>query len=83
MSHVDGSTVCPSPELRSGNKNSQRAIIILHASLSEEAFSEVIGLTNAREIWVALEAAYSNSSLERVQNLRDQLRQLTKGSSRR
>nr|GEU64324.1 retrovirus-related Pol polyprotein from transposon TNT 1-94 [Tanacetum cinerariifolium] len=39
----------------------------------------IVGLTTARNIWAALEAAYSNSSVERVQNLRDQLRQTQKG----
>ena len=39
----------------------------------------IVGLTTAREIWVALEAAYNNASVERVQNLRDQLRQTQKG----
>ncbi|GJW39697.1 putative zinc finger, CCHC-type containing protein [Tanacetum coccineum] len=39
----------------------------------------IVGLTIARDIWAALEAAYNNSSVERVQNLRDQLRQTQKG----
>ena len=47
----------------------QRAVILLQASLSEEAFSEVVGLSTAREIWLALEAAYSSSSVEQIQNL--------------
>nr|GEW55436.1 retrovirus-related Pol polyprotein from transposon TNT 1-94 [Tanacetum cinerariifolium] len=57
----------------------QRTVIILHASLSEEAISMIVGLTTARDIWAALEAAYNNYSFERVQNLRDQLRQTQKG----
>ncbi|GJS22683.1 putative reverse transcriptase domain-containing protein [Tanacetum coccineum] len=57
----------------------QWTVIILHASLSEEAISMIVGLTTARDIWATLEAAYNNSSVERVQNLRAQLRQTQKG----
>ncbi|GJY03870.1 hypothetical protein Tco_0383241 [Tanacetum coccineum] len=61
------------PTLASWMVADQWTIIILHASLSEEAISMIVGLTTARNIWAALEAAYNNSSIERVQNLRAQL----------
>ncbi|KAI3507180.1 hypothetical protein L1887_22027 [Cichorium endivia] len=93
LPHVDGTSSAPPIEILSGDKTApnpaydswlaadQRTVILLQASLSEEAFSEIVGLQTARQIWVALEAAYSNSSVERIQNLRDQLRLLSKGSS--
>ncbi|KAJ9550336.1 hypothetical protein OSB04_014381 [Centaurea solstitialis] len=77
---TDGKSA-PNPEFAAWLSVNQRAVILLQASLSEEAFSEIVGLSTAREIWLALEAAYSNSSVERIQNLRDQLRQVSKGSS--
>ncbi|GKC42652.1 putative RNA-directed DNA polymerase, partial [Tanacetum coccineum] len=67
------------PALASWMAADQQTIIILHASLSEEAISMIVGLTTARNIWAALEAACNNSSVERVQNLQDQLRQTQKG----
>lgn len=41
---------------------------------------EVSGLYSSREIWLALESAYSHDSMERSQNLKDSLRQLKKGT---
>ncbi|KAJ0808389.1 putative transcription factor interactor and regulator CCHC(Zn) family [Helianthus annuus] len=91
LSHVDGSLTPPTPTILSGEKeitnpshtswirDEQQAIILLNASLSEEVFSITVGLSSAREIWVALEAAFCNASVERVQNLRDNLRALKKG----
>ncbi|KAM0067602.1 putative RNA-directed DNA polymerase [Helianthus debilis subsp. tardiflorus] len=91
LSHVDGSLTPPTPTIISGEKeitnpshtswirDEQQAIILLNASLSEEVFSITVGLSSAREIWVALEAAFCNASVERVENLRDNLRALKKG----
>lgn len=86
LGHVDGTVSAPEPELLTTEKQTapnpaftawlsadQRAIILLQASLTKETFSEVVGLSTARQIWVALEEAYSHSSVERIQNLRDQL----------
>ncbi|KAJ0530434.1 putative transcription factor interactor and regulator CCHC(Zn) family [Helianthus annuus] len=91
LPHVDGSQSAPTPVLTNNGKevdnpdyvtwiqHEQQAIIILNASLTEEALSITVGLTSARDIWVALEAAFCNTSVERVQNLRDNLRDLKKG----
>ncbi|GJS17585.1 retrovirus-related pol polyprotein from transposon TNT 1-94 [Tanacetum coccineum] len=57
------------------------AIILLNSSLTEEAAAEVLGLTTAHAIWTALETAYSNSSIKRINSLRDSLRNLSKGTS--
>nr|GEU66827.1 hypothetical protein [Tanacetum cinerariifolium] len=69
------------PTLRN-NKWYQSNILFLtlHASLSEEPIAEIIGLTTARQIWLTFKYAYSNSSIERIQNLKDLYRQLTRGS---
>lgn len=90
LGHVDGSSSAPSPTVVQNKKMpdnplhapwlaaNQRTVIILHASLSEEAVTVIVGVTTARQIWVALEEDYSNSSIERVQNLHKQLRQTLK-----
>lgn len=93
MAQIDGSFKAPSPTIIQKGKevvnlsytiwcnNDQKALIILKSSHSEEALSEVLGLSTFAEIWTALKHAYSHSSLEKVQSLHDQLRQLIKGSS--
>ncbi|KAF5812981.1 putative RNA-directed DNA polymerase [Helianthus annuus] len=91
--HIDGSSSSPSETIKSDDKdipnpkyhswlqNDRKASLLLLSALTEEAAAEVLGLTTARQIWCALEAAYSNASVERVQSLRDSLRQLSKGTS--
>ncbi|KAD4384639.1 hypothetical protein E3N88_24807 [Mikania micrantha] len=93
LGHVDGSippppksiivasVEQPNPDFTAWSISDQQAILILNSSLTEEAVAEILGLTTARQIWTALEAAYSNTSLERMHLLRDNLRRLTKGSS--
>ncbi|KAF5802054.1 putative RNA-directed DNA polymerase [Helianthus annuus] len=71
----------PNPEFASWTAADQKAALLLLSSLTEEAATEVLGFTGARQIWLALENTYSNASIERVQALRDSLQQLTKGSS--
>ncbi|KAJ9566102.1 hypothetical protein OSB04_002068 [Centaurea solstitialis] len=90
--HIDGSSPIPATEIIVDGKNvpnpalpiwiekDQRAIILLQASLTEEAFSKVVGLSSSCTIWLAFESVYGNSSMERVQNLRDRLRHLSKGN---
>ncbi|KAK9078295.1 hypothetical protein SSX86_002352 [Deinandra increscens subsp. villosa] len=91
LHHVDGSAVAPSPtvttdgkpvpnpEFISWNSDDQQTVIIIHTSLTEEAVAIVVGLPTAREIWVALENAYNNTSTERVQLLKDSLRMIVRG----
>ncbi|GJX91792.1 zinc finger, CCHC-type containing LTR copia-type gag-polypeptide [Tanacetum coccineum] len=57
----------------------KRVLLLLHSSLSEEAMAEVLGLQTARDVWLALEAAYSHDSVERMHTIKDTLRALTKG----
>lgn len=93
LGHIDGTSSSPSPTITVEEKTipnpaalawtsvDQKAVILLQSSLTEEAAAEVLGLTTARQIWLSLEAAYSNASVERIHSLRDSLRQLTKGTS--
>ncbi|KAK9080118.1 hypothetical protein SSX86_001793 [Deinandra increscens subsp. villosa] len=91
-SHIDGSspqppatiesegTSEPNPEYVTWKDAEQKAIILIHTSLSEEVFPEIVGYSTAKEKWDVLAAAYSNSSVERAQNLKDQVNTITKGS---
>lgn len=90
---VDGSYQAPSKTLTTDGKKSvnpaftswletdQKILLLLQSSLSEEAMSEVLGLSSSREVWQALESAYSHDSMERSQNLKDSLRKLKKGTA--
>ncbi|KAM0051978.1 putative RNA-directed DNA polymerase [Helianthus debilis subsp. tardiflorus] len=92
MDHVDGSSVppakttlvddkvAPNPAYNEWYKLDQKAIIILTSSLTEEALATIVGLQSARDIWTTIESAFCNPSVERVQNLRDSLRTMQKGS---
>ncbi|KAM0068395.1 putative RNA-directed DNA polymerase [Helianthus debilis subsp. tardiflorus] len=92
ISHIDSLVDSPTPTITTNDKTSpnpeyvswlaadQRTMVLINATLSEEAMTVVVGLATARQRWQSLEAAYGNTSIERVQNLRDQLRTLLKGS---
>ncbi|PWA54489.1 ribonuclease H-like domain-containing protein [Artemisia annua] len=92
LSHVDGTGITPPSTRLEADKTvdnpaysawvlaNQKTVIILQASLSEEAVTLIVGLSTARQIWTALEAAYGNSSIERVHTIRDQLRLIQKGT---
>ncbi|KAM0058671.1 putative RNA-directed DNA polymerase [Helianthus debilis subsp. tardiflorus] len=69
----------PNPEYVSWLESDQRIRLLLQSSLTEEAMAEVLGLSSSREVWLALESAYSHDSMERSQNIKDALRQLKKG----
>ncbi|GJY34723.1 zinc finger, CCHC-type containing LTR copia-type gag-polypeptide [Tanacetum coccineum] len=80
MGHIDGSlsspsrtvvldgTESPNPAFSTWQEADHRALLILQASFTEEAMAEVIGLATTREVWLALESAYSHDSVERMQN---------------
>nr|GEU74744.1 zinc finger, CCHC-type, Gag-polypeptide of LTR copia-type [Tanacetum cinerariifolium] len=71
----------PNPTFTTWNDLDQRAVILLNSSLTEEAATEVLGLTMAHAIWTALKTAYNNSSVERIHSLRDSLCNLSKDNS--
>ena len=66
---VDSKPV-PNPTYASWLDLDQKVVILLNYSLIEEAVAEVLGLSNSRSIWTALEAAYNNSFIERIHSLR-------------
>lgn len=93
LTHIDGTTIKPPATVMIENKPTpnpllnpwitadRKTVILLNATLSEEALAVTVGLETAREMWLALEQAYSNTSVERAHNLRDELRNLSKGTS--
>ena len=91
--YVDGSIAAPDPTIVNNNVTSpnpdytkwiagdQRALLLIQASLSEEAMAETLGHTTSKAVWSALADAYSHDSVERMHTLRDSLRHLQKGTS--
>ncbi|GJZ91072.1 zinc finger, CCHC-type containing LTR copia-type gag-polypeptide, partial [Tanacetum coccineum] len=77
---VEGTTQS-NPEALTWTEVDHRAIILLQSSLTEEAAAKVLGLTTARQIWLSLEATYTNASVKRIHSLRDSLCQITKGTA--
>ncbi|PWA56113.1 gag-polypeptide of LTR copia-type [Artemisia annua] len=71
----------PNPDAAAWFDKDQKAVLLIKSSLTEEAAAEVLGLKGARDIWTALEQAYSNASVERIHSLRDSLRLIKKGTS--
>ncbi|MFS7960353.1 hypothetical protein Hanom_Chr08g00702241 [Helianthus anomalus] len=74
LGHIDGTTTIPTETISDSEKpdkpvpnpayatwlTSDRSVcLLLQSSLSEEAMSEIIGISNARQIWIALRTAYS------------------------
>lgn len=77
---VDGKS-SPNPDATAWFDKDKKAVLLIKSSLTEEAAAEVLGLKGARDIWTALEQAYSNASVERIHSLRDSLRLIKKGTS--
>lgn len=65
----DAAKSTPNPTYQEWITADQHTILLLYASLTEESFFEIMGLSTARTIWVALERVYGNSSMERIQTL--------------
>ncbi|KAK9073175.1 hypothetical protein SSX86_007499 [Deinandra increscens subsp. villosa] len=76
---VDGKSV-PNPARSLWDSADQKVVVLITGTLSAEAVAQIVGCTTARDIWVTLAEAYSSTSVERVQNLRDQLRVMSKGA---
>ena len=93
MGYVDGSIPKPSKTITNGDVTSpnpayaswiaadQRALLLIQASLSEEAMAETLGHSTSHAVWSALADIYQHDSLERIHTLRDSLRHLKKGNS--
>ncbi|KAJ0043957.1 hypothetical protein Pint_18656 [Pistacia integerrima] len=83
--YIDGSTSMPSatsdPTAHNlWKQNDQLVMNLLFSSLTEEALSVVIGLTTSREVWNALEAAFSHKSKVRELQIKDELHLMKRGS---
>ncbi|KAJ4956744.1 hypothetical protein NE237_013527 [Protea cynaroides] len=73
IGHLDGSSLCPQAPTVSSTSSSlalttldYNLTSLLISSLSDEAFSLIIGLTLSKQIWDALEAAYASISNTRI-----------------
>nr|GFC50920.1 zinc finger, CCHC-type, Gag-polypeptide of LTR copia-type [Tanacetum cinerariifolium] len=59
----------------------QRALLLIQASLSEEAMAETLDHTTSKAMWYVLADAYIHDSIKRMHTLRDYLHHLQKGTS--
>lgn len=66
-------TDIPNPANIEWLKRHDKVLSLLLSSLTEEAMVEVVGITKARDVWLALEAAFNPSSPSHAQQLRDEL----------
>lgn len=80
MITVDNKLV-PNPIVDVWNELDHKVVILLHVSLIEEMATEIMGLSTILEIWNALEFAYNNHSVERVNSRRDKLCSISKGTN--
>lgn len=71
----------PNSDFIKWQENDKKALLIVQSSLTEEAMAEVLCLPTTFDVRTTLENAYSQDFVERVQTLRDSLRQLKKGAS--
>ncbi|KAF5462652.1 hypothetical protein F2P56_018640 [Juglans regia] len=61
-------------------QNDQLVMSLLLSSLTEEALSVVIGLTTSKDVWTALETAFSHKSKVRELQIKDELHLMKRGS---
>ena len=93
LSHVDGSVAAPPTTIASDSSSSQpnpkyvewqlqdqRLLSLLFSSLTEEAMAEVLGLTTARDVWLALENSFSHISKTRELRIKDDLQLIKRGT---
>ena len=58
----------------------ERLLSLLFSSLTEEVMDEVLGLTTARDIWLALENSFGHISKARELRIKDDLQLLKRGN---
>ena len=83
--YIDGSTLMPSATTDSTaynlwKQNDQLVMSLLLSSLTEEALSITIGFTTSRDIWNAIETAFSHKSKARELQIKDELHLMKRGS---
>ncbi|CAM8920708.1 unnamed protein product [Rhodiola kirilowii] len=91
LSYVDG-TLVPPPKFATKESNAvdpqyltwraidQCLLCLLLSSLAEEAIDVVVGLSTARDVWLALENTFSHHSKVRELRLKDDLRMMKRGT---
>ncbi|RVW88466.1 Retrovirus-related Pol polyprotein from transposon RE1 [Vitis vinifera] len=91
LGYVDG-TLVPPPRFEPATSTTlstkylawkaadQRLLCLLLSSLTEEAIAAVVGLSTAREVWLALENTFSHHSKARELRLKDDLQLMKRGT---
>ncbi|RVW98312.1 Retrovirus-related Pol polyprotein from transposon RE1 [Vitis vinifera] len=77
---VDSSSSQPNPQYVAWQLQDQRLLSLLFSSLTEEAMVEVLGLTTARDVWLALENSFSHISKTRELRIKDDLQLIKRGT---
>ncbi|RVW83999.1 Retrovirus-related Pol polyprotein from transposon RE1 [Vitis vinifera] len=77
---VDSSSSQPNPQYVAWQLQDQRLLSLLFSSLTEEAMAEVLGLTIARDVWLALENSFSHISKTRELRIKDDLQLIKRGT---
>ena len=91
LGYVDGTMVPPprfepetsstlNPKYLAWRAADQRLLCLLLSSLTEEAMAVVIGLSTARDVWLALETTFSHQSKARELRLKDDLQLMKRGT---
>ncbi|KAF3970010.1 hypothetical protein CMV_006245 [Castanea mollissima] len=93
LGYVDGSATEPpstisdkddivvsNPEYTKWKQTDQMILSLICSYLTEEAMSEIVGLTSSCETWQALEASFSHKSKTRELQLKDELQLIKKGT---
>ena len=81
ISTDNSSTPQPNPAYAAWWLQDQRLLSLLFSSLIEVVMAEVLGLTIARDVWIALENSFSHISKARELQIKDEL-QLLKRENR-
>ncbi|KAJ0025135.1 hypothetical protein Pint_08816 [Pistacia integerrima] len=76
----DSSSSQPNPQYVEWQLQDQRLLSLLFSSLTEEAMAEVLGLTTARDVWLALENSFSHISKTRELRIKDDLQLIKCGT---
>ncbi|XP_057989131.1 uncharacterized protein LOC110635065 [Hevea brasiliensis] len=88
--HVSSSATTPSPTSNDGSPNpqyinwfrrDQLVLSWLFCSISEALLPQIIGLKIALEAWTKLETIFASGTRTQIQQLRKQLKRLSKGSN--
>ncbi|XP_011046683.1 PREDICTED: uncharacterized protein LOC105141219 [Populus euphratica] len=91
VGHVDGSIV-PPPKFDSPNSQTpndkylawkaidQRLLCLLRSFLTEEALADIVGLSTAHDVWLALETTFNHEYKTREIHLKDELQSMKRAT---